>query len=54
MTLIECVFRKLETAKDVVRQMSKKSYFRIPFDRRHGRRSQTLLKSAREHLYRSY
>ena len=32
--------------KDVVRNMSKKSRLRKPFDKEHGRRSQTLLKSA--------
>ena len=40
------VFPKLQTMKDVVRQMSKKSGLRRPFDKEHDKRSQTLLKSA--------
>ena len=28
-----------------------KSHFRRPFNNQHGKRSQTLLKSARQHLY---
>ena len=31
--------------------MSKKSRFRGPFDKQHGRRTQALLKSASQHLY---
>ena len=54
MTLIAYVFQKLQTVKDVVRQMSKKSRFRRPFNKRHGKRSQTLLKSKRQHLYQIY
>ena len=50
-TLIAYVFPELQTAKDVVRQMSKKSCFRRPFDKQHGKRSKTLLKSPREDLY---
>ena len=46
MTLIANVFRKLQTAKDVAKQMSKKSLFRTPFKKRHGKRFQTLLKSS--------
>ena len=39
-------FPKLETAKDVVTQMSKKSRFRTPCDSQHVNSSQTLVKSA--------
>ena len=46
MTRIAYVFRKLHTAKDVVRQKPKKFRFRRPFNKRHGKRSQALLKSA--------
>ena len=46
MTLIAYVFRKLQTAKNVVRQMSKKLRFRILFDSKHVNGSQTLVKSA--------
>ena len=53
-TLIAYVFVKLQAAKDVVGQMSKKSHFRRPFDKQHGRRSQTLLKSAQLNLYQIY
>ena len=45
MTLIVYVFQKLETAKDLVRQMSKKSRFGRPFSKGDGRGSQTLMKS---------
>ena len=31
--------------------MSKKSHFRGPFDKQHGKRAQALLKSASQHLY---
>ena len=51
MTLMANVFRKLQTAKDVAKQMSKKSLFRTPFKKRHGKRFQTLLKSSDQHLY---
>ena len=54
MTLIAYVFRKLQTAKCVVRLITKKSRFRRPFNKQHGKRSQTLLKSEGQHLYRNY
>ena len=43
--LIAYVFSKLQTAKDVVTQMSKKFRFRRPYSKQHGKWSQTLLKS---------
>ena len=39
MTLIAHVFPKLWIPKNVVKQISKKSLFREPFHRRHGKRS---------------
>ena len=51
MTLIAYLLTKLRTLKDVDRQISKKSCFRRPYDKQHGKRSRTLLKYAREHLY---
>ena len=42
MTLIADGFPKLQAAKDVLRQMSKKPCFRIPFDSRHVKGSQRL------------
>ena len=45
MTLIAYLFPKLHTPKNVVRYMSKKSRFKGPFDRQHGKRVQTLLRS---------
>ena len=51
MKITACVFPKLQTAKDVVREVSKKSCFRRPSDKQHGKRSQTLLKSLRQQLY---
>ena len=46
MTLKHYIFRKLLTIKDVLREMSK----RHSFTRQHGKQSQTLLKSAQQHL----
>ena len=43
MTLISYVFPKLPTTKNVLRQMSKRSRFREPVDRRHGKRAEALI-----------
>ena len=51
MILIVYVFLKLQTAKDVVRQMSKKPRFRKPFHSQQVKRSQKLVKSAWQHFY---
>ena len=51
MTLIADLFRILRTPKSVVRYMSKKSRFKVPFDRQHGKRVQTLLLSEPQHRY---
>ena len=51
MTLIAYLFPKLQTAKDVVGQISKKARFRTPFDSQHVKGSQTLVKSAWEHFH---
>ena len=45
MILIADFFPKLRTPENVVRYMSKKSRFKGPFDRQHGKRIQTLLRS---------
>ena len=45
------VFRKLQTAKYLARQMSKKSRFRRPLSKGYGKRSLTLLKPGGLHLY---
>ena len=49
MTLIADLFPKLGTPENVVRYMAKKSRFKGPFDRQHGKRVQTLLRSERQH-----
>ena len=54
MTLIDDVFLKLRTPKNVVKQISKKSTFRRPFDKRYGKVDQTLLKSERHHIFHIY
>ena len=54
MTLIADVFLNLRTPKYVVREMSIKSRFRGLFDKGHGKRAETLLKSERQHLYHIY
>ena len=50
MNVIAYVLTKIRTKKNVVRQMSKDSCFRRPYDKQHGKRSKTLLKSAREYV----
>ena len=45
------VFRKLQTGKDVVRQMAEKSHFRRSVARRHCKRTQTMLKYEGHHCY---
>ena len=51
MTLIADLFPKIRTPKNVVRYMSKKSRFKVPFDRKPGKRVQKLLQSERQHRY---
>ena len=51
MTFIADLFAKLRTPKDVVRYLSKKSRFKGLFDRQHGTRVQTLLRSESQHRY---
>ena len=51
MTLIADLFPKLRTPKKVLRYLSKKSRFKGPFDRQHGKRVQTLLRSEPQHRY---
>ena len=43
MALIAYVFPKLPTTKNVLRQMSKSSRFRVPVERRHGKWAETLI-----------
>ena len=52
MTLIVDLFPKLRTPENVVRYLSKKSGFKGPFDRQHGKLVQTLLPSGQQHCYR--
>ena len=51
MTLIADLFPILRTPKNVVRYLSKKSRFKGSFERQHGKRVQTLLRSEPEHRY---
>ena len=51
MTFIADLLPKLRTAKNVVRYLSKMSRFKGPFDRQHGKRVQTLLRSEPQHCY---
>ena len=51
MSLIADLFPKLRTRKNVVKYMSKKHRFKVPFDRQHGKRVQTLFPSEPEHRY---
>ena len=51
MTFIADLFPKLRIPKNVVRYLSKKPCFKGPFDREHGKRVQTLLRSEPQHRY---
>ena len=51
MTFIADLFPKLRTPKHVDRYLSKKSRFKGLFDRQHGKRVQTLLRSEPQHRY---
>ena len=51
MIVIPTLFRKLETVKDLVRQLYKKHCFREAFDSQHVKGSETLAKSASEHFH---
>ena len=56
MTLIAEVFPRLPTPKNMVTVTSicKKSHFKVSFGTQHGKRTQTLLKLAWQHLYHIY
>ena len=51
MSFIADLFAKLRTPKNVVRYLSKKSRSKGPFDRQHGKRVQTLLRSESQYRY---
>ena len=51
MTLIADLFPKLRTSKSPERYVSKKSRFKGPIDRQHGKRVETLLRSEPQHRY---
>ena len=51
MTLLANLFPKLRTQEKEARYMSKKSRFKGPFDRQHGKRVQTLFRSEQRHRY---
>ena len=54
LTLIAYLYLTLRPAKNVVRYMCKKSRFRLSFQKEHGKRVSTLLKSDRQHLGHIY
>ena len=54
MTVIAYLFVRLRPAKNVVRYMCKKSRFRLPFQKEHGKTVSSLLKSERQHLWHNY
>ena len=51
MTLIAYGFPKLQTAKNLVRPVSRKSRLRTPFDSQYVKGAQALAKSAWQHFY---
>ena len=54
MTLIAYSFQRLRSAKNVVRYICKKSRFRLPFQKEHGKRVSTLFKFERQNWYHIY
>ena len=54
MPLIDEVFPKLRSPKNMVTSMSKKSCFKGSFGKQHGKGAQTSLKFAWQHLYYIY
>ena len=54
MTLIPYLFLRLRPIRNVVRYMCKKSRFRLPFQKEHGKRVSTLFKFEGQHLYDIY
>ena len=54
MTPIAYLFLRLRIAKNLVRYMCKKSRFRLPFQKEHGKRVSTLFKFEWQHLYHIY
>ena len=48
------VFSKLRTPKNVVRKMSKKCHFTVPFNKQHAKLAETLFKSERRQFYHIY
>ena len=54
MTLIPDLFPDLPIPEDVVTYMSKKSRFKEPFDRQHGKPVQRQLQSGQQLCYHIY
>ena len=54
MSLIAEVFPKLQTAKNMVTSVSKKSRFNGSFGNKHGKRAKTLVKFSWHYLYQIY
>ena len=53
-TLIAYLFLRSPPAINMVRYMSKKSRFRLPFQKEHGKRVSTLLKFEQQNVYHIY
>ena len=54
MILIPYLFLRLRPAKNMVRYMCKKSRFRLPLQKEHGKLVSTLFKFERQHRYHIY
>ena len=54
MTLTAYLILRLRPAKSVVIYMCKKSHFRLPFQKEHGKLVSTLFTFERQHLYHIY
>ena len=53
MTLLANLFPKLRTPGKAARYISKKSRFKGPFDKQHGKRVQTLLRPEQQNRHHS-
>ena len=54
MTLIADVFLEILAPKNMLRKMGKKTCFRGPLDREHGKSVETMFQSESQHLYKIY
>ena len=54
MRLLADVFLNLQTPKNIMRKISKKSHFRGPFDKSHGKWEERLFEAEGQQVYHIY